>query len=120
METLANYESVGLKTRLKCEGYEEDTDSQMDDTNPANVGAKTDLKARAGYFNASRIYRLIGRPHAELFHQEKLIPPGVMLNVQLVPNRTPFLIKTAAPDKHAEQAQYKFNIVSARFLVEFR
>ena len=48
METLANYESDVLKTRLKCEGYEEDTASQMDDTNPANTGANTGLKARAG------------------------------------------------------------------------
>ena len=119
METLANYESDVLKTRLKCDGYEAPPRSWTTRIRRMQEPT-TGIKARAGYFKAWRIYRLILRPHADLFHQAKLIPPGVKLNIQLVPNRAPFFIKTAAPDEHAEQAQYKFNVVSALFLVQFR
>ena len=38
METLLNYEEEVMKTRLKCEGYEEDT--ALADTTPAARGRK--------------------------------------------------------------------------------
>ena len=118
LETIINYQTDVLKTRMICEGYTEDTAGQMDVTNPA--GANTGLGTREASFNASRIVRLIGRPHLDLFHQEKLIPPSVTIDIQLIPCRAPFLIKTAAPTSGAEQLLYKFEIVSARFLVPFK
>ena len=72
METLLNYEAEVRKTRLKCEGYEEDV--SLADTNPATAWANTGLKVREAKFNASAVVRLIGRLHSDLWHQEKLIP----------------------------------------------
>ena len=68
METLLNYEKSVLDTRLKCEGYEEDVSAHMDDTDPA--GGNTGLGRREVFWNNSRVVRLIGRLHSDLFHQE--------------------------------------------------
>ena len=118
METLLNYEKSVLDTRLKCEGYEEDLSTQMDDTDPA--GGNTGLGRREAFWNASRVVRLIGRLHSDLFHQEKLIPAGIKLDIQLVPSRPTFFIKTAVPQGQNVQVLYKLHIVSARFLVQFK
>ena len=117
METLLNYEVDVLSTRLKCEGYEKDT--ALTDTNPASAVTNTGLKAREAKLNNSKVVRLIGRLHSDLWQQEKLNPPGINLVFQLVPARPAFCIKISAPVREAEQVQYKYYIVSARFLVQF-
>ena len=66
------------------------------------------------------VVRLIGRLHSDLWQQEKLIPPGIKLDVQLVPARPAFFIKTAAPEGEAAQVLYNYHIVSARFLIMFK
>ena len=118
METLLNYEKVVLDTRMKCEGYEEDTPAQIAVTDPA--GANAGLGTREGFWNNSRVVRLIGRLHSDLFSQEKLIPAGNKLDIQLVPSRPAFFIKMAAPQNNAAQVLYKLHIMRARFLVQFK
>ena len=49
---LLNYEAEGMKTRLMCEGFEEDTG--LGDTNPPTAGKNTGLNAREVKFNYSR------------------------------------------------------------------
>ena len=66
METLLNYEAGVMKTRLKCEGYEDD--NALADTSSAAGGTNTGLKAREVKFNASQVVRLIGRLHSDLWH----------------------------------------------------
>ena len=61
METLLNYEAEVMKTRLNCEGYEED--NALADTSSAAGGTNTGLKARKVKFNNSKVVRLIGRLH---------------------------------------------------------
>ena len=77
METLLNYEKVVLDTGMKCDGYEEHTPSHIavTDPNDSNEG----LVAREGFWNNTRVVRLIGPLHSDLFHQEKLIPSGIKL-----------------------------------------
>ena len=82
-ETPLNYEADVMNIRLKCEGYQEDP--ALNDTNPAAGRANTGIKARDAKFNNSKVVRLIGRLHSDLWHQEKRIPPGIKLDVQLVP-----------------------------------
>ena len=55
METLLNYESEVLKTRVRCEGYEEDT--FLDVTGP--VRANSGLKAVEVKFNNSKVVGLV-------------------------------------------------------------
>jgi len=124
LETLINYPREPLESRMLCEGFIEDTSAHIGTTDPA--GGNVGLGAREVLFHESRIVRLIGRLHSDLWHQEKLLPPNVKIDVQLVPNRATFFIKTAipvAPDRdHPAPAQieYKFHIVSVRFLVQFK
>ena len=118
LETLLNYEPAVLTTRMLCEGYVEDTTGQVGLTDP--TGANAGLLAREAKFHQSATVRMIGRIHCDLFHQDKLIPPGIKLEIQLVPSRPSFFIKTAAPDGGGAQVQYKFEIRSARFLVQFK
>ena len=92
VETLLNNEAEVMNTRLKCEGIEEDV--SLDVTYPP--GANSWLKAREGKFYHSKLVRLIGRLHSDLWHQEMLIPLALKLDVQLVPARSAFFIKTAA------------------------
>ena len=40
--------------------------------------------------------RQIGRMHSDLWHQEKLITPGIKLDVQLLPARPAFFIKDSS------------------------
>ena len=116
METLLNHEVEVMKTRLECERYEEDV--SLDVTEPAE--ANTGLKAREVKFNKSKVARLIAHLHSDLRHQEKLIPPGLKLDVQLVPDRQAFFIKTAGPGDVATEVQYKYHILRARFLIQFK
>ena len=57
LKTLLNSEVEVMKTRLKCEGYDEDI--SLDVMEPA--GANTGLKAQETKFNNSKMVRLIGR-----------------------------------------------------------
>ena len=99
LKTLLNSEVEVMKTRLMCEGYDED--NSLDVTDPA--GANTGLKAGEAKFNNSKMVRLIGRLHSDLWHQEKLIQPEIKLDVQLVPALPAFFIKTAAPGDGARR-----------------
>ena len=118
LETLLNYPKEVVDTRMLTEGFVMDTAGEMNVTNPA--GANTGLGAREAEFNASAVVRLIGRLHSDLWHQEKLIPPGIKMDIQLVPNRAAFVIKTTAAADPAAQVAYKFQIRSARFIMKFK
>ena len=118
LEKLLKYEAEVMKTRLKCERYEEDV--SLADTNPATAGANTGVKAREAMFNNSKVVRLSGRMQTDLWHQEKLITPRLKLDVQLVPARAAFFTKTADPGNRAAQVQYNYHIMSARFLIQFK
>ena len=65
METLLNNEAEVMKTRHKCAGYEGDV--SLDGKDP--TGANTGLKAREINFNTTKVVRLSGRLHSDLWHQ---------------------------------------------------
>ncbi|KAF0139349.1 MAG: hypothetical protein FD143_3570, partial [Ignavibacteria bacterium] len=116
VENLINYNKLIAETRLVAEGWRKDTASQCQVTDP--TGANQGLTARAAWFTRSRVVTLIGRPHLDLFHQEKLIPANVDLKLKLIPNTSDFLLKTAAPvDVDHPQINYKVQIMSARLYI---
>ena len=118
MDTLLNYEVEVMKTRLKCEGNEENT--ALADSSPAAGVSNKELKAWEATFNNSKVVRLSGHLPSDLWHQEKLIPPGVNLDVHLVTARLAFFIKTAAPAAGGTPVQYNYHIMSARFHIQFK
>ena len=119
LETILNYPKDVLTTRMICEGWVKDTPGKLDAPDPA-ADANVGLKAREASFNASKVVRLIGRLHLDLFHQEKLIPPGVPIKIRLVPSRSAFVVINKKPDNVATQPQYVVKIMSARMLVQLK
>ena len=68
------------------------------------------LNTRAAIFARSTLVELIGRPHLDVFHQERLIPPNIDLHMKLIPSPNGFLCKSAAPAANAQQKNYKLVI----------
>ena len=61
----------------------------MDEADPKdNAG----LVERKKYCVNSPDIVLIGRPHTDVFHIYKLIPPGIDVSIKLMPNDYKFLI----------------------------
>ena len=55
----------------------------MDEAEPKD---NTGLVKRRKYCAESPDIVLIGRPHADVFHIDKLIPPGIDMSVKFMPN----------------------------------
>ena len=60
---------------------------------------------------------LIGRPHLDHFHQEKLISANIDLKVRLIPNTNAYLLKTIAPEHDDPQVKYKVKIMETRLFI---
>ena len=114
VENFINYNKLISDTRLVAEGWKKDTARHCEVTDPN--GDNLGLNDRRAWFTRSRVVTLIGRPHLDLFHQEKLIPSNIDLKLKLIPNTSAFLLKTAAPDGHA-QVNYKVHITSAMLFI---
>ena len=122
LETLINYPRDVINSRLLSEMFIEDLSTAMADPNPA--GTNTGLVGREAFFAGSRTARLVGRLHSDLWHQEKLLPPQLKLEIQLVPNRAAFVVKPDLPavvsGARGPQVIYKIHIISARFLIQMK
>ena len=115
VENLINYNNLIANTRLVAEGWKKDTVFHSEVTDP--TGDNIGLRERAAWFTESRVVTLIGRPHLDLFHQDKLIPSNIDLKLKLIPNNNGFLLKTPAPTDDHPQLNFKVQIMSARLFV---
>ena len=66
-------------------------------------GNNAGLNARAATFARSILVELIGRPHLDVFHQERFITANLDLHMKLIPSPNDFLCKSAAPAANAQQ-----------------
>ena len=114
LETLLSLNDDVKDTQLRSALWIKDTTGQINVGNPA--GANIGHRDRAAYFGAREV-ELIGRPHVDLFHQDKAIPAGCDLKIRLIPNRNAFILKTADPQNNAAQADYKLVITEARLVI---
>ena len=108
LETLLNYSNETQDTRLLCEGWTKDSSGNMGVTEVADANAG--LNTRAVTFATSTVVELVGRPHLDVFHQDRLIPPGIDLIMKLIPAADSFVCKLAAPAAGAAQQNYKMAI----------
>ena len=60
---------------------------------------------------------LIGRPHLDLFDQEKLIPANIDMKLKLIPNTSAYHLETIAPDADHPQINYKVKLKEARLFI---
>ena len=95
LETLLNYSEEVQKYRMITEGWAKDTAGQMDVTELG--GTNIGLKDRATRFATSTVVELVGRPHLDIFHQNRLIPPGSALRIKLIPSSNQFVCISPPP-----------------------
>ncbi len=111
LETLINMPHETLTTRLICEGWNKDTAGKLNLSDPEG-SANTALVQRGTALEAKATQVLIGRPHLDLFHQEKIIPPNVDIKLRFYPSKPEFVLMAKTVD-----VAYKYVITRARFYV---
>ena len=113
VEKLINNPRGVFDTRMQCEGWVKDTAGKFEDADPK--GANAGLVKRETWMatNVTRVF--MGRPHLDLFHQPKLIPPNVDLKFRFVPQKSEYVLITAAAnaDKKIQIRNYKCTYVFA-------
>ena len=115
VESLLNFSKETQETRLLCEGWTKDTTGQVNVT--AVGGNNAGLNARAVNFARSAVVELIGRHNANVFHQDRLIPPNIDLNLKLMPSPNNFVCKSAAPSGNEAQENFKLVIISSNLII---
>ena len=86
LANLLNYSQEIWDNRLMTEGWIVDTAGEkMNDPDPTAAGTNEALEQRAAMYKDSKSMTLIGRPHCDIFHQGKLLPPGVDMTIKLFP-----------------------------------
>ena len=116
VENLINFNKLIQETRMMCEGWTKDTAGHLTvyDITSTNAG----LATRAAWFASGNVRTLIGRPHFDLFHQDRLIPPNIDMKFRFLPSKNSFLVKSIAPAGTDPQIIYKVEILSARFFMK--
>ena len=118
VKSLLNYSKETKETRLLCEGWTKDTTGHV---NVTAVGANNaGLNVRAVNFARSAVVEFIGRPHADVFRQDRLIPLNVDLNLKLMPSPNNFVCKSTALAGNAAQENFKLVIISANQIIHTR
>ena len=113
-ETLLSYDKNVSETRLLTENWTRDTLDNFDSFVVGDAGTNKGFKTRATRFAGSKAVTLIGRPHLDMFHQEKDIPNNVDVLLRLIPATNAFVLKRPAGDG-AEN--FKVKILSVKLWV---
>ena len=115
LDSLLNFCKEVQDTSLLSEVWTKDTSGHINVT--AIGGNNAGLNVRAATFARSTLVELIGRPHLDVFHRERLIPPNIDLHMKLIPLPNEFVCKSAAPAGNAQQENYRLVIQSANFII---
>ena len=115
VQSLLKYRKKIKETRLLCKGWTKDTTGHVNVT--AVGGNNVGLNTRAVNFARSTVVGLIGRPHADVFHQDRLIPTNVDFNLKFIRSPNNFVCKWAAFAENPAQANFKVVIPSANLII---
>ena len=115
IETLLTFPSDVQRTRSKLAGWCLDLDGTAMDrillATTSGVEPSPSFLTRRSHIEESRIYTLVGRPHADIFHQNLDIRPNCKIDITLTPSESKFALMAAAT------APYKLMITSAKLFV---
>ena len=96
LETLLTYEGDVHKMRTVAEGWAKDQTGRMEHTTLAVQANQPDpnsgFVARQKIIDGSRQFTLVGRPHLDLFHQDRDIPPGCAIHIKFTPSTATFAL----------------------------
>jgi hypothetical protein len=115
LETLLSYGDEAKDGPLAMSLWHKDTGGKMDSADPTETDAtkKNDgLIARAKYTNGSKSFEMLGRIHADLFHQNRLILSNCDLRLRFVRSKEAFMLQSSL-----DTANYKVCIDNARLCV---
>ena len=104
LETLLNYGKPAKESQMTAALWHKDTATKMDTAGADNAG----FTKRATFTATSKMVDLVGRIHADLFHQGKLLITGFGMHVKMVRSKTPFALMS-----NEAGANYKVKIERA-------
>ena len=116
IESLLSYGEEAKKTQLSSALWYKDTAGNMDSLEAANTGF-TKRKALAG---ASGIIEMMGKPHLDMFFQDRYLINGVDINMHLMPSKNSFCLMTgraAGADAGDPVIQARVKILEAKLIV---
>ncbi|KAK7500205.1 hypothetical protein BaRGS_00008428 [Batillaria attramentaria] len=108
LETLLSHGSDAKHTRLQTSLWYKDTKGHMNAAHNHNAG----LAARRRRVAESRTIELLGRPHLDLFQQDKLLINGVNLKIKLVRSRDAFCLHSTT-----DAAAFKVRLLDVSLFV---
>ena len=107
IESTLNYGREAKESHLGLALYYQDTAGQFNSLVPANNAG---FANRQGHAVQGRIIDMTGRPHCDIFHQNRYILNGVDIKVRLVPSKSAFNLMSA-------NDVYKSNILHASLFI---
>ena len=114
IENSLSYDKSVHDSWLRAELYIKDTAGSWTSFTREAAGTNTGLKARGTIFNGSAEVEMMGRPHTDIFLQDKAIIPSCKLTMRFIPARDNFVLMTPAPAGNAVQVAYKLKIMDLR------
>ena len=115
LKDLLNYSKETQNTRFLCKGWTKNTTWQIRVTGVG--GANDGLNARAATFMTSAVVELVVRPHVDVFHQDRLIPPKIHLHMKLILAAHNFVCKSAVIAQSQYQQNSKMVIQGVNFVI---
>ena len=107
IESTLNYGREAKETHLTSALYYQDTAMQFDSLDPEQNDGFANRQAHA---EQGQTIDMTGRPHCDIFHQNRYILNGVDLKIRLVPSKNAFNLMSAAD-------VYKSNILHASMFI---
>ena len=117
LETLLNYNRDLQETQLESSLWYKDTATQFQTFDCGNNGANRGLVSRARFFRLSAEVEMMGRPHCDIFHQDRAILPNVSIDLNLIPSHDNFILVSPAPGGGGNQENYRFQILDIRLCI---
>ena len=111
IESTLSYSEDAQKTWMRGNLYAKDTAGQFDVFSKADGSANLGAKERGAYFNLSAEVQLSGRPHCDLFTQDRAILPNCKLTIRLIPSRDNFILMCPV---ETTVVAYKIKIMDVR------
>jgi hypothetical protein len=92
IEELLSYNNEAKLTRGNCQMWYADTAGKFDSLTAVAATQNDGFVAREQLCEVSRVVDLVGRPHCDIFLQNRYLPNGVDMVVKFMPNRSSFSV----------------------------
>ena len=120
LETLLSHGADTKNSYLSNEGWFGGPGEGPDQSNPYDDDATAGVKARGRLILSGRDFQLEGRPHVDIFQQERYLLPGVNMHLKFQPTRPAFHLFYDHDARAGGAAQGHFTTVIRRATLRVR